>query len=94
LYPQRSVFTNEQMKNWMMVPTLKYLLKRARRRTSRIATMVLAMALQKVLLVAVQLVAIVTQPLLAMGVMDLVLWPRRNQPNRFVTKGFKTIHLR
>jgi hypothetical protein len=60
------------MKNWMIVPTLKCLLKRARRRTSRIATTVLAMALQKVLLVTVQLVAIVTQPPLAMGVMDLV----------------------
>jgi hypothetical protein len=28
------------------------------------------------------------------GIMDLVPWPRRNQPNRFLTKGFKTIHLR
>ena len=53
------------------------------------ATMVMAMTAVKVVLLALQLVAIVMQPPLAVRMVDLVIFPRKNKPRKFQTGVYR-----
>jgi hypothetical protein len=65
---------------------MKLLMSIARRMETRMASMVIATTVVKVVLVALQPVETLMQPLLAVGMVDLVMFPRKNEPRTLQTR--------
>jgi hypothetical protein len=53
---------------------------------TRMAAMVMAMTVVKVVVLALQLVATMMQPSLAMRMVDLVMFPRNNESKKLQTR--------
>jgi hypothetical protein len=58
----------------------------SRRMEIRMASMVIATTVVKVMLVALQLVVTLMQPLMAVEMVDLVIFPKKNEPRKLQTK--------
>jgi hypothetical protein len=86
LYALKSVLMTDQMKNRMMMTTMKLLMSMARRMETRMAAMVMAMTAVKVVVLALQLVATMMQPPLVVRMVDPVMFPRKNKPKKLQTR--------
>jgi hypothetical protein len=69
----------EQMKNRMITTMMKLVMSVVRRMKTHMAAIVIAMTMVKVVLVALHLVATLMQPLLVVEMVDLVMFPRKNE---------------
>jgi hypothetical protein len=95
IYALKSLLMTEQMKNQMMTTMMKLLMSMAQRMETCMAAMVMAMTAVKVVVLALQLVATMIQPPLAVQMVDPVMFPRNNEPKKFQTREYrlKTFHL-
>jgi hypothetical protein len=79
------------MKNLMMKSIIMLIMTMARRMGTKEATVVIAMSVEKVVLVDLWLVAVVMLPLLVMGMADLIMFSmnkcitKRNQSRKVPT---------
>jgi hypothetical protein len=96
MYTLKSLLMTEQMKNEMMTTMMKLLMSMAQRMETRMAAMVMAMTTVKVVVLVLQLVATMMQPLLAVRMVDLVMFPRNYVPKKLQTREYrlKTFYLR
>jgi membrane protease subunit (stomatin/prohibitin family) len=78
--------TIKQMRNQMMTIIMMSLMTMVRRMGTSVATMVIAMTMKKAVLLALWSMTTMMQSPLAMGMEELVMLPRRNQPRKFPTK--------
>jgi hypothetical protein len=81
-----SMVTIKQMRNQMMMAIMILLKTMARKMGTSEAATVIATIVEKVVLVALWLVATMMLPTLAMGMVDLVTLPKRNQLRKVPTK--------
>jgi hypothetical protein len=86
LYALQSVLMTEQMKNRMITTMMKLIMSMVRGMEARMAAMVIATTMVKVVLQAMQSVATLMQPLLAVEMVDLVMFPRKNNPRKLQTR--------
>jgi hypothetical protein len=69
----------------MITTMMKLLMSMARRMETRMAATVMAMTAVKVVVLALQLVATKMQPPLAVGMVEPVMFPRKNEPRKLQT---------
>jgi hypothetical protein len=86
LYALKNLLMIEQMKNQMMTTMMKLLMSMAQRMETHMATMVMAMTAVKVVVLALQLVATMMQPSLAVRMVDPVIFHKKNEPKKLQTR--------
>jgi hypothetical protein len=86
MYALKSLLMTEQMKNQMMTTMIKLLMSMVQRMETCMAAMVMAMTVVKVVVLALQLVATMMQPPLAVRMVDPVMFPGNNKPKKLQTK--------
>jgi hypothetical protein len=65
---------------------MKLLINTAQRMETPMATMVMAMTAVKMVLLALQSVATMMQPPLVVGMVDLIMFPRKNKLRKLQTR--------
>jgi hypothetical protein len=74
------------MKNRMMTTMMKLLMSMVKRMETRKAVIEMGTIVVKVVLLVLQSVATMMQPPLAVGMVDPIIFPRKNEPRKLQTK--------